>query len=181
MFSIDNVRDPHPAAAPRDDVGSLVAPAPQFHDWDRTPHGIFPLVGLGHIELGDVVLGGTHQVDGIGRAEQRGAAAVRLDLVYLVGPTMEQSARLILPVDHQLEVKRYFPDTPGGHRYAWIKLDSEDHDYPPSLIPDYGDDVDRCAHNNAQNPDGYEAGTTLCDSCVESWDIDHEVIRHEAD
>lgn len=172
-------RDPLPKTAPRDDLGKPVEPAPYFHDWDPTPHAIYSLVGMGHVELGDVVLGGTHQVDGKGRAEQRGTAAVRLDLSYLAGQTMEQSARLILPLDHQIEVKRYYPDA--GHAYAWISL-LENDDFGPTIIPDYGSDTARCCGGGLKgdelNPDGYEASQTMCDECADGWSIDYDVVRH---
>lgn len=174
-------RDAYPADAPRDDLGQPIAPAPYFHDWDQTPHAVFPLVGVGHVRLGDVVLGGTHQVDGIGRAEQRGTGAIRLDLRYLVGPTLEETARLILPIDHQLEVKRYFPDA--QHRYAWIRLDAEDAAHEPTLVPDYGHRTSHCCalrrggSGADLNPDGYELSRIMCDLCVGSWEADYEVVR----
>lgn len=177
-------RNPLPATLPRDDTGAPIEPAPYFHDWDDTPHAIFPTVGLGAVELGDVVLGGTHQVEGKGRAEQRGTAAVRLDLNYLVGQTMESSARLILPVDHQLEVKRYFPEALGRFRYAWTK--DVGGDRPAALVPDYGSQVQLCCGfdhgpNDDLNPHGFGAGSTMCNSCVDSWELDYEVVRHIGD
>jgi hypothetical protein len=162
-------RDPYPTSAPRDDLGKPIAPEPYFHDWDDTPHAIFT-VGVGQVDLGDMVLGGTHQVEGKGRAEQRGVPAVRLDLEYRVTKTMEASARLILPVDHQLEIKRYFPNA--GHRYAWLQLREGEHQ--ASLVPDFGDRTDLCD----VNPQGYDTGVTVCDDCIDSWRIDYEVIRH---
>lgn len=183
-----NPRQAYPADAPRDSSGKPVPPAPYFHEWDPSPHGIFPNVEVGNVRLGDVILGGTHQVEGIGRAEQRGAPALRFDLQYLVGPTMEATARLILPTDHQLEVKRYITGPDGrslaDHRYAWIRLDSEDHPAEPTLIPDYGHRVTHCcalkkcgSAADDLNPDGYELSQVMCDLCVESWDVDYEVVR----
>lgn len=83
----------------------LASDGPRVDAWDPTPHTI-RFMTIEDVDLGDVVLG-THQVEGIGRAEQRGKAAIRLDLRYVAGPADEDSARLILPFGHELEVKRY--------------------------------------------------------------------------
>lgn len=174
-------RDAYPASAPKDDAGQPIEPAPYFHDWDQTPHAIFPMTAMSAVTLGDMVLGGTHQVDGIGRAEQRGTPAVRLDLEYRVTRTMEVSARLILPVDHLLEIKRYFPEA--GHRYAWVKL-YEDQRAPATLIPDYGRAAQYCCDlkvnglSDELNQHGYELSSVMCDRCVDSWETDYEVVRH---
>lgn len=186
MTDILTERDVLPATAPRDDLGKPIEPNPYFHDWDQTPHAIYT-VGIGHVELGDVILGGTHQVEGKGRAEQRGVPAVRLDLEYVVGQTMEGSARLILPIDHQLEVKRYYPEAMGRYHFAWVKLDNEDDAYPAGLIPDYGSNAQFCCAikdagvgSDELNPHGFDLSQVMCDGCVDSWATDHEVIRHNA-
>jgi len=83
----------------------LASDEPRVDAWDTHPHEI-RFRPIEEVQLGDVVLG-THQVDGIGRSEQRGHPAIRLDLRYVAGPTEEESARLILPRGHELEVKRY--------------------------------------------------------------------------
>lgn len=75
-------------------------------DFDPTPH-VIRYMRVEDVDLGDMVLGSTHQVEGIGMSEQRGKPAIRLDLHYVVGPVGESSARLILPYGHELEVKRY--------------------------------------------------------------------------
>lgn len=139
--------------------GVPVEPAPYFHEWDETPHAMFT-IAVTQVNLGDVVLGGTHQVDGFGRAEQRGTEAIRLDLNYLVGPSLESTARLILPVDQMLEVKRYYPD---GPRLAWVKEAPD----PAGLIRDYGSERSLCDH-----------AETMCDSCVGEWETDYEVVRY---
>lgn len=179
---------------PIDDAGQPIEPNPHFDDWDVTPHAYFT-VGVGHVQLGDVVLGGTHQVEGFGRSEQRGTEARRFDLQYVVARSMEYSARLILPLDHLLEVKRYTPDIVGKHRWAWVKLPAgivrngeEDQvgevvTYKAGLVPDYGKHTASCCcktHNEPVNADGYEVASTMCDDCVESWETDHEVVRHFA-
>lgn len=176
---------------PIDELGQPVEPDPYFDEWDQTPHAHF-VVGVAHIRLGDVILG-THQIDGIGRANQRGTDAFRLDLEYVVSRSLETSARLVLPIDHQLRIKRYSPETP--HRWAWVKMypaivvnadgKSETMTTPAALQPDYGSNSDRCGCGTSKgnppvevNEDGYEGSTTICDACVDSWEQDHEVVRH---
>ncbi len=86
-------------------ISSSVQPQ---HDWDPTPHEIVEGVEVQDIRLGDVIIGGAFQVEGIGKAEHRGKPAIRLDLDYLVGPAEVSSARLIIPVGLELyDVKRY--------------------------------------------------------------------------
>lgn len=171
--------------APLDDKGQPYEPAPYFHEWDPTPHAIYPNVNVSSVKLADVVLGGTHQVEGFGRAEQRGTEAIRLDLRYLVTGSMECTARLILPVDHSIEVKRYYPEAAGRYHFAWVKLDSEGETYPAGLVPDYGTDAAMCCprgsgqpKSDGLNPHGFEPWQTMCDHCADSWDIDHEVVRY---
>lgn len=190
-----NIRHPQ-ALAPVDDRGKAIEPNPHFDTWDPTPHAYFN-VGIAQVTLADIVLGGTHQVDGIGRSEQRGFEARRLDLAYVAGPSMQDTARLVIPIDQLLEVKRYLP-TP-GHRLAYVKIRPEASGYrdaegvhhaidnPASLIPDYGSDSARCGclgdgmgrgeDAGDVNSDGYETGSTMCDSCAASWALDHVVVR----
>lgn len=154
---------------PLDDVGQLIEPEARFHDWDLTPHAIF-IVGAAHVKLGDVLMG-THQVDGIGRANQRGAEAFRFDLDYVVAPSIEATARLIVPIDQQVEIKRYDPSA-GGHLYARVQVPG----YPAGLVVDFGSNVAQCACNGG--PDTDEPGSTMCDNCIDSWGIDHDIVRH---
>lgn len=161
-------------------TGELVAPEPFFDDWDPTPHGHF-FVASADVQLADVVLG-THQVDGIGVANQRGDEARRLDLAYVVGASVQPTARLILPLDQQLRVKRYLP-APGGHDWAYVNLrETVELDggrtLPAGLVPDYGHDVQRCCGVEL-NPHGYETGQTMCDECADSWADDYVVVRHD--
>lgn len=168
----------HPPTAPKNDMGEYVAPEPHFDDWDQTPHGIF-IVGIDKVALGDVVFGGTHQVEGIGRANQRGSEAFRLDLNFVVAPSMEPSARAIIPIDQLVSIKRYFP-TP-GHGYAWTRLTdtAEQKQWPARLLPDYGSGTEFCCDRdqNTVNQHGYDASATMCDVCVDSWELDYEVVR----
>lgn len=168
------VQSPQPVASA---TGELIDPEPFFDDWDPTPHAHFFVASI-DVQLADVVFG-THQVEGIGQAEQRGAPARRLDLAYVVGPSAQPTARAILPLDQQLRVKRYLP-APGGHDWAFVHLyeliDGERRS--PGLVPDYGKDVQRCCGPEV-NPHGYDDGATMCDSCAPSWALDHQVVRHQ--
>lgn len=167
---------------PINDIGERIEPNPHFDDWDHTPHAYF-LVGIGHVQLGDVVFGGTHQVAGIGQANQRGMEARRLDLDYLAAPSMEPTARAIIPIDQLLEIKRYAPNAP--FTWAYTKChDDGDRSFPAGLVPDYGKDTARCGcelHADVApdvNEDGFDAAETMCNSCVGSWSLDHAVVRH---
>ena len=65
------------------------------------------VVPVTEVKIGDLILE-THKVVGIGAANQRGKEALRLDL-ELVGDYeshLTPSARLILPIDHQIGVIR---------------------------------------------------------------------------
>lgn len=85
------------------------------HSWDPTPHDILESVAVGDIKLGDVICDGVYQVDGIANADQRGKAAIRLDLTYLPTASKEPSARMVIPTDHELYgVKRYKLGDPKG-------------------------------------------------------------------
>lgn len=148
---------------PRNDLGDAIEPVPYFHDWDETPHALFQ-VGVAQVELGDVVLGGTHQVEGIGRAEQRGTPAIRFDLQLVVSASLEATARLILPLDHQLEIKRYYPELLGRGHLAWIRDAGDTTD--ARLVVDLRRETDSCDH-----------ATTMCDGCVDQWETDYEIVR----
>lgn len=189
-------RDTLDRALPTDDEGKRIEPNPHFDDWDVTPHAYFH-VGASKVMLADVVFGGTHQVEGIGRAEQRGAEAFRFDLQFVVSASIQPTARAIVPTDQTLEVKRYFP---GGPKLAWTKCHDGDVQhangqvehatYPAGLVPDYGSDTSRCGCGGPEvpgilltdepNADGFEYASTMCDACVDSWELDHEVVRHLA-
>lgn len=172
---------------PVDGRGNAVDPEPHFDRWDPTPHAYF-MLGVTQVRLSDVVLGGTHQVDGIGRADQRGAPAVRLDLTYVAASSEQPSARVILPTDQTIEVKRYTsPSLP--HRWSYVRLNDESVDLSharPGLVPDYGADTARCGCGTPDQPgfasdglnaDGYDYSSTMCDECAGSWALDHEVVR----
>ena len=175
MVQMINTRAQSPAPVGSD--GTPVEPEPFFDDWDPTPHAHF-IVDAEGVKLGDVVFA-SHQVDGIGQAEQRGAPARRLDLAYVVGASTQPTARAILPLDQTLRVKRYLP-APGGHDWAFVQLNErvEGKQYPAGLVPDYGHDVQRCC-GPEENPHGYDEGATMCDECAPSWALDHQVVRHQ--
>lgn len=152
--------------------GQFVVPEPHFDQWDQTPHGYF-ILGVHSVRLGDVVLA-THQVDGIGQAEQRGTPARRFDLQYVVGASTQATARLILPLDHQLLVKRYLP---APHGWARVEVkESYPQSVPAGLIPDYGLRVDLCETD--VNIHGYEPSQTICEACAPSWGEDYTIVRH---
>ena len=167
---------------PIDDAGGKIEPNPHFDKWDVTPHAFFH-IGVAHVQLGDVVLGGTHQVAGIGQANQRGMEARRLDLDYIVAPSMEASARIIIPIDQLLEIKRYNVNVP--NTWAYVKChDDAERTYPAGLVPDYGTRSDRCGCAEVDgktqdfNEDGFDASETMCNDCASSWALDHTVVRH---
>lgn len=144
---------------------STITPNPHFDDWDMTPHA-YLYTRIDRVELGDLVLGGTHQVAAFGVAQQRGADARRLDLTYVAGSSAEETARLILPTDHRLEVKRYLA---GPHLWAYVLLDGAE-DEGAALVPDFGFDALSCNHTD-----------TMCDGCAGQWMTDHVVVRHDVE
>ncbi len=161
---------------PTDGEGKLVAPEPMFDQWDETPHGYFFLNATA-VQLADVLLG-THQVDGIGLANQRGVDARRFDLEYVVGPSAQPTARMIVPLDQQVRVKRYLGV--GEPRWAWVEMKDDAWGGLPakpdaSLVADHGAATELCCSSGLEDD-----GTTMCNDCAESWAIDYKVVRHSA-